>query len=159
MRKAPKQKMLKQLLAITGLLALTAAGHVVYAAPTTLLCDVADQGFGYADGPAVVALDEQAGTVTVRATAIHLRNPGGVSGGYDGRGGSGPYTVGPIAATFAADTITFLADKSYGAGKECWSIDRLTGSLRGYASDKCTGQNRDVWAWRMWACHPAKAQF
>ena len=153
-------KRVKQLLAITGLTALAATGQSAYAGPVTLLCDFADQGFAYADSPTVITLDEQAGTVTMRSTAMHLRNPGRISGGYDGRGGVGPYSVGPISAAFTAETITFLTDKRSGDGsKECWSIDRLTGSVRGYVSDKCTGQNRDAWAMRMWTCQPAKAKF
>ena len=152
-------KMLKQLLATVTVVALTAGGKVAHAGPVTLLCDFANPSWAYADSPTMVTLDEQAGAVSVRMSAGHLRDPGGISGGYDGRGGWGPLTFGPVPATFTADAITFLADKSYGAGKECWSIDRLTGLLRGHIKDKCTGQNVDTWAQRMWTCHPAKAQF
>ena len=151
-------KMLKQLLAAAAIVALIAGSELARAGSVTLLCDFANPSLGYTDSPATVTLDEQAGVVSVRMSAGHLRDPGGISGGYDGRGGWGPVTFGPVPATFTAEAITFFSDK--GAGERaCWSIDRLTGLLRGHVNDQCTGQNRDTWAQRMYTCHPAKAQF
>lgn len=127
------------------------------AAPVKLLCDPSGT-FWYGDRPAIVEFDEQQGLISVDVGAEHMRNPGGVTGGYDGLGGVGPAKYDQVPAKFTSDSIVFYTN-NYEGKKECWSLNRLTGDFRGFSGDQCTGENKDTWVWRMWTCHQAQAKF
>lgn len=119
------------------------------AAPTRLICEMSDSiTYLYQDEPTIVELDEAAKTVTVQFSAEHFKDPGGISGGADGHGGSAASRLGPVPATYEATTITFKD-----ANGTRHVINRLTGAFYGLTD------NGETWAWNNYKCSVAQAKF
>lgn len=95
----------------------TAAGSSGSA--TMLSCKLHPDFAWYDATPTIVELDEAHGLVTVHFGPTHMRNPRHTTGGADGRGGTAAEVLGPVQATFGANTITFGP----------WTLDRVTGEL------------------------------
>src|SRR5579863_5437586 len=112
-----------------GLPLLVMASSPALAGATTLICPMDNNYMTYEDEPTTIELNEAQSTVVVNFAARHLKNPRGVSGGADGRGGSNAFSTGPLSAKFSADTISFSWNYAGQDQTFSWAINRLTGSF------------------------------
>jgi len=111
-------------------LAMVVAGsQIAPADTTTFTCQLGNAPGRYEDGPSVIELNKTESTVVIHFSANHLINGAadGVTGGDDGHGGVGAYTIGPLPAQVGADTITFSDPNGPGEGN--YTIDLLAGTL------------------------------
>ena len=96
---------------------LMASSKIALADTTNLICQMNDNKFWVAEGPATIALNEAQGAVVLNFPKVHGAPGSGITGGSVGGGSFGPYK-----ATFSADTITYSDTQ----GTTC-TINRLTG--------------------------------
>jgi len=108
------------------------AATATRAEATTLICHLNTNLSPFVeDQPTTVELNETQSTVIVHIGAGHHSDP---------YWSSPSSTIGPMQATFTADTISFPST----AG-DSFTIDRLTGAMHGAGGD--------------WICQPGKALF
>jgi len=125
----------------TGML-LTASAAAL-ADTTTLLCRMDTNPREAEVEPTTIELNEAQTSVVVNFAGTYSKIPG-ITGGFQGRGGSDAFSIGPLQATFSTDKITF----SWPAGSYTIGgvINRLTGAFS-------TNQGRS------WSCQVGKKQF
>jgi hypothetical protein len=119
-----------------GMIILVIASQATMAQTTTLVCRWdTSQSFLAEDQPSTVELNEAQHSVVIHLSAETMA--GTLSGGR-----IPAHSVGPLPATFTADTISFSDRQS----ELDWTINRLTGVLVNSAN------------WR-WTCQAGKRQF
>jgi tetratricopeptide (TPR) repeat protein len=116
---------------------------------TTMICQ---PGYSqiFEDEPTTIELNEAQGSVVVHISAAHLRDSRGVSGGWDGHGSSTrAQSIGPFAANFGNDTITFSPSGPSGGDYRDGSfvINRRTGAFVFKPFDGVST------TWNVWHCH------
>ena len=96
---------------LLSLLALLALASLAQGAPSKLICQL-NSTYIYADTPPTIDIDDEQHAVTIHMPAEHLRDADNISGGDDGYGGMGPYTIGPAPGAFTADIISVFTPAS-----------------------------------------------
>jgi hypothetical protein len=105
-------------------IALTMNSQAAWAGTTTVLCD-RNHPNEVQNEPTVIELNEAQSTVTLHIGGFHLADSNGVTGGDDGHGGIAPFTIGPVRATFDANTISFPGEGPFVR----FTLNRLRGTL------------------------------
>jgi tetratricopeptide (TPR) repeat protein len=116
---------------------------------TTMICHL-DHRSLFEDEATTIELNEAQRSVVVHISAAHIRNPGPESGGWDGHGSSTrAQSIGPFAANFGNDTITFSASGPSGGDYRDGSfvINRRTGAFEFTPPDGVST------VWNVWHCH------
>lgn len=128
-----------------ALAVLVASSQVAMADTTKLVCNLDSPAPFAEDQPTTIDLTEAQSSVVVHFGPTHATNPG-ITGGFEGRGGNGPFSNGPLPAVFSTDTITF----AYPIPNTTYVIDYVINRLTGVFTSSQGAK---------WTCRAGKTQF